>query len=222
VTDDEFTVQVAGVGALADPVRRALYRVVVDADTPLSRDQAAGAAGVARHTAKFHLDRLVQDGLLETSFKRLTGRRGPGAGRPAKLYRRSARQFDVTLPRRHYDLAGRILARGVDAAAACGGDVLDAVRHAAAGEGRRLAAECGGTSLGDVLAGLGYEPRRGAERTLLGNCPFHALAAEHTSLVCGMNRELLSALVAELPGAGVRARLDPALGRCCVVLEPAE
>jgi predicted ArsR family transcriptional regulator len=221
MTDDDFSAQVAGVGALADPVRRALYRVVVAADTPVSRDQAAAAAGVARHTAKFHLDRLVQDGLLDTSFQRLSGRRGPGAGRPAKLYRRSARQFDVTLPRRHYDLAGRILARGVDAAAARGGDVLDAVRRAAADEGRRLAAQRGADSL-EVLAGLGYEPRRDAERVVLGNCPFHALAAEHTSLVCGMNRELLSALVEEWPDAGVRAHLDPAPGRCCIVLQPAE
>jgi predicted ArsR family transcriptional regulator len=221
MTDEEFAAQVAGVGALADPVRRALYRVVVDADTPVSRDQAAAAASVARHTAKFHLDRLVQAGLLEASFQRLSGRRGPGAGRPAKLYRRSVRQFDVTLPRRHYDLAGHVLARGVDAAAARGGDVLDAVRQAAAGEGRRLAVEHGEDSLADVLAGLGYEPRREAERVLLGNCPFRALAADHTALVCAMNHDMLSALVDERRDARVRVHLDPAPGRCCVVLESA-
>ena len=101
-------------GALADPVRRELYRWVVAQAEPVSRDQAASGAGVPRHTAKFHLDRLVADGLLETEFRRLTGRRGPGAGRPAKLYRRSARQVSLTLPPRQYELAAQIMAAALD------------------------------------------------------------------------------------------------------------
>jgi len=220
MTDDEFAAQVAGVGALTDPLRRALYRFVVEADAPVSRDQAASGVGLPRHTAKFHLDRLVDDGLLDTEFQRLSGRRGPGAGRPAKLYRRSAQQFDVTLPGRRYDLAGGILASGVDEAAARGGRILDAVGQAAAEEGRRLAAERGTASLVDVLAGLGYEPRRDGDRVVLGNCPFHALSAAHTELVCGMNLSMLTALLDERGDERVRAILDPAPGRCCVVLDP--
>src|SRR3954468_21017530 len=127
MTDDEF----AAVGALADPARRALYRFVVEAEGPVSRDQAAAGVGLPRHTVKFHLDRLVDDGLLETEYRRLSGRRGAGAGRPAKLYRRAARQFEVTLPERHYDLAGRILAGAVDTAATGDAPVLDAVEQAA-------------------------------------------------------------------------------------------
>src|SRR3954452_725385 len=109
MTDDDFAAQVAGVSALADPVRRALYRFVVDAGEPVGRDQVAAGAGVARHTAKFHLDRLVAEGLVELEFRARSGRRGPGAGRPAKLYRRSERDFAVALPPRHYDVAGRVL-----------------------------------------------------------------------------------------------------------------
>jgi predicted ArsR family transcriptional regulator len=213
MTDDEF----AAVGALADPARRALYRFVAAADGAVSRDQAAEGVGLPRHTVKFHLDRLVDDGLLETEFRRLSGRRGPGAGRPAKLYRRSARQFDVTLPERHYDLAGRILAGAVDTAAAGDVPVLEAVGEAAADEGRRQARSQ--AALVDVLAGLGYEPRATGEGVVLGNCPFHDLAATHTALVCGMNLGLLAALLDERGEPGVRAALDPAPGRCCVVLQ---
>src|SRR4051812_30878168 len=162
MTDDEFAAQVAGVAALADPLRRALYRFITEADAPVSRDQDAAGVGLARHTAKFHLDRLVDDGLLDTEFRRLSGRRGPGAGRPAKLYRRAARQFEVSLPGRSYDVAGRILASGIDTASG-GAPVLDAVREAAVDEGRRLARERGSDSLVEVLAGLGYEPRDDGE-----------------------------------------------------------
>src|SRR5437868_8151395 len=104
--------------ALADPVRRELYRWVVAQAEPVSRDQAASGAGVPRHTAKFHLDRLVDQGLLETEFRRLTGRAGPGAGRPAKLYRRAARELAVSLPPRHYDTAADLLASAVTEATA--------------------------------------------------------------------------------------------------------
>jgi predicted ArsR family transcriptional regulator len=218
VTEDEFAAQVAGVGALTDPARRALYRFVAGAGAAVSRDQAAEGVGLPRHTVKFHLDRLVEDGLLDTEYRRLSGRRGPGAGRPAKLYRRSARQFDVTLPGRRYDLAGDVLAVAVDSAASRGVPVLEAVAESAAAQGRRLAAP--GNSLVDVLAGLGYEPRDTAAGVVLGNCPFHALAAEHTALVCGLNLDLLGALLDERGEPGVRATLDPAPGRCCVVLAP--
>src|SRR4051812_41143047 len=131
---EDLAGQIAAVGALADPARRALYRFVAASEAPVSRDQAAAGVGLARHTVKFHLDRLVDDGLLETEYRRLAGRRGPGAGRPSKLYRRSGRQIAVSLPERHYDLAGEILAGAVDAAAVSGRPVLEAVDAAATAE----------------------------------------------------------------------------------------
>jgi predicted ArsR family transcriptional regulator len=215
---EDLAGQIAAVGALADPARRALYRFVAAASEPVSRDQAAAGVGMARHTVKFHLDRLVDDGLLETEYRRLSGRRGPGAGRPSKLYRRSARQIEVTLPERHYDLAGQILAGAVEAASTSGEPVLEAVDASAAAEGRRLAAPDAG--LTDVLTGLGFEPRETGDGVVLGNCPFHALATSHTALVCGMNLGMLTALLDER-GEPASASLDPAPGRCCVVLHPA-
>ena len=229
---DDFAAQVSGVGALAEPARRALYLYVVAQPEPVSRDQAAVGAGLPRHTAKFHLDKLVADGLLDTEYRRLSGRRGPGAGRPTKLYRRSSRQVAVTLPPRHYDLAGQILARAVEDAARDGVPVLQAVQRAAAEAGHRLgaaqrpredgfAAASGDAGLGAVaavLAGYGYEPRVQGDRVVLANCPFHALAREHTALVCGMNLHLVTALLEELGRRDVLAGLDPAPQRCCVTL----
>ena len=114
-----------GVAALADPVRRRLYLFVCAQPGPVSRDQAAEAVGVPVHQAKFHLDKLEAEGLLESEYARLGGRRGPGAGRPAKLYRRCAREISVSLPDREYELAGQLMADAIDGAAATG----DSDRH---------------------------------------------------------------------------------------------
>ncbi len=223
---DDFVAQVSGVSALAEPARRALYLYVAAQPEAVSRDQAAEGVGLPRHTAKFHLDKLVEEGLLDTEFRRLSGRRGPGAGRPTKLYRRSTRQVAVTLPQRHYDLAGQILACAVETAARDGVPVLEAVQHAAADCGRRFGAgeqpgEGGGSPLDDIavtLAGHGYEPRVQDGALVLANCPFHALARDHTALVCGMNLHLITAMLDELGHTEVQARLDPAPERCCVTL----
>ena len=224
---DDFAAQVSGVGALAEPARRDLYLFVVAQPEPVSRDQAAAGVGLPRHTAKFHLDRLVDEGLLETEFRRLSGRTGPGAGRPAKLYRRSGRQVSVQLPERRYDLAGQILAKALEDAAREGRPVLESLRDAAAGAGRDLAAEPAAdpadapealVRVAETLSAQGYEPRIQDGDVVLANCPFHALAREHTELVCGMNHDVINALLDELGVPGVTARLDPAPGRCCVTL----
>lgn len=228
-TLDDFVSQVSGISALGEPARRALYLYVAAQPEAVSRDQAAAGAELPRHTAKFHLDKLVEEGLLDTEFRRLSGRRGPGAGRPTKLYRRSAREVSVTLPQRHYDLAGQILAGAVETAATDGVPVVDAVHRAAAERGRRLGAEGGGhdpaaSPLDDVaatLAGHGYEPRVRDGVVVLANCPFHALARDHTALVCGMNLHLITAMLDQLGHTGVQATLDPAPERCCVRLTSA-
>jgi predicted ArsR family transcriptional regulator len=229
---DDFAAQVEGVAALAEPVRRDLYLFVAAQPDPVSRDQAARGVGVPRHTAKFHLDRLVGEGLLDVDFKRLTGRDGPGAGRPTKRYRRSGRQVSVALPARRYDLAGQLMATAIDESARYGTPVLDSLRRAAADQGavigqearkragarptrkKRVAAAC------ESLAAYGYEPRAAGDTVELGNCPFHALAQEHTELVCGMNLALIDAAATGLGDGVLTARLDPADDRCCVILAP--
>src|SRR5215218_6815979 len=101
---------VAAVGLLDDPVRRRLYDHVAMSGRPVGRDEAAKAAGIARTLAAYHLDKLADAGLLTVTFERRSGRGGPGAGRPAKLYTRSARDVAVSVPPRDYGLAARLLA----------------------------------------------------------------------------------------------------------------
>ena len=130
MTRDDLAGRVAGVAALADPIRRDLYLYVSAQPAPISRDQASDALGIARHTAKFHLDKLADEGLLDINFKRLSERRGPGAGRPTKLYARSSRELSVILPERRYDLAGQLLASAIDNAAAQDTTPADALKAA--------------------------------------------------------------------------------------------
>lgn len=201
------------VAALGDPTRRRLYEHVRGQAGPVARDEAAGAVGVGRTLAAYHLDRLADAGLLEISYRRRSGRDGPGAGRPAKLYGPSRTEVSVTLPPRDYGLAARLLA---DAAAAdAGGTTREALRAAAERLGRELAAEAPEADLECRLADRGYEPCRDADGTVrLRNCPFHVVARSHPEVVCDMNLALLRGL------AGDRAEvvLEPGPGRCCVAL----
>ena len=231
MTHDDLAGRVAGVAALADPIRRELYLYVSGQTAPVSRDQASDALGIARHTAKFHLDKLAEEGLLDISFKRFSERRGPGAGRPTKLYARSSRQLSVILPERRYDLAGQLLAGAIENAPARGSSPTDALKAVAADWGRDVADQARAAAgprpsserlLGctcQVLAENGYEPQRTDGRVVLRNCPFHALAQEHTDLICGMNLAILDAVTERLQETGLAARLQPSPDRCCVVLE---
>ena len=234
MTHDDFAERVAGVAALDDPIRRDLYLYVSAQSAPVSRDQASDALGIARHTAKFHLDKLAEEGLLDTSFRRLSERRGPGAGRPTKLYARSSRQLSVILPERHYNLAGQLLATAIENAAAQGSTPADALKAVAAGWGRNVADQARATAgpgpsperlLGctcQALAEEGYEPHRSGGAIVLRNCPFDALARDHTELVCSMNLAILDAATERLPEISLVARLEPSPDRCCVVLESAD
>ena len=203
---DDLEQRIAGVASLAEPQRRALYRYVVSREAPVGKDEAAAAMGVARSVAAFHLDRLVADGLLTTEFRRLTGRQGPGAGRPAKLYRRAEGDLSVSLPARQYDLAAGLLAAAVNDATHTGVPVGEALTRVASERGRELG-ERARKEAGKrpsrhhrvdaalaVLAEQGYEPRTNGDEVVLSNCPFHALVDEQRDLVCGMNLDLLCGL----------------------------
>ena len=155
------------VSTLSDPVRAQLYDFVAGSREPVGRDEAAAAVGIGRAIAVYHLDKLVESGLLTASYRRPPGRSGPGAGRPAKRYARSGREFAVTVPPREYELAAHLLAQAV--AADSGGASRAALRDAArqfgesAGAGHRAAAgEPAGA--GDAARGRGDEGRGAAGR----------------------------------------------------------
>jgi predicted ArsR family transcriptional regulator len=207
----------AAIGLLQEPVRRALYAHVVGAGGEVSRNQAAEAVGVQRGLAAFHLDKLVEAGLLEASFRRLGDRRGPGAGRPAKLYRRAAGEVAASLPPRSYQAAAQLLAEAVEEAGA-DLELQAAARRSGRAEGRRLAAAGPAREVEGVLADRGYEPYRDGTALRLRNCPFANLAAEFPVLVCAMNLALVEGLLEGLGGPAGRALMEPAPGRCCVAV----
>ncbi|WP_175407591.1 metalloregulator ArsR/SmtB family transcription factor [Streptomyces sp. TRM64462] len=219
------------IAALQDPVRRRLYEYVAAQGREVGRNEAAEAAGVARTLAAHHLDRLTEAGLLESGSRRLTGRSGPGAGRPAKVYTRARAERAVSLPARDYRTAAELLAEAAEEAG------LDAGLCAAArrrGEVMRgSAAPCGDLEEAmEMLAARGYEPHlegadgaqdtEGATAAAAGvvrmhNCPFHAVAERFPPLVCGMNLALLEGLLGT--DGPLRARMDARPGKCCVVVE---
>jgi predicted ArsR family transcriptional regulator len=223
--DDDRSASVAAVAALAEPTRRRLYEHVARQADPVSRDDAAAALELPRATAAFHLDRLVADGLLDVHYERRSGRTGPGAGRPAKLYRRAECAVTVSLPERRYDLAGELLAEAVAGAQASGEPPSATLDRVAYARGRELAGSAGAGDTPEgraaVLAVLeehGFEPRLEDGVVTLANCPFHVLARRHTELVCGMNLSLLTGLLDGVAASGLTAELAPAPGRCCVRL----
>jgi predicted ArsR family transcriptional regulator len=202
--DDAF----AALGVLSDPVRRKLYRHVAASPDDVGRDAAAEAVGVSRSLAAFHLDKLVAAGLLAVSFRRLSERAGPGAGRPAKMYRRADGEHAVSLPPRSYGTAGRLLAEVVEQAG------LDRELQAAARAAGAADPQASGSDLVEVLRTRGYLPFWDGETLRLANCPFHALADEFRALICGMNLALVEGMAPE----GWSAAVDPCPGGCCVSL----
>ena len=92
--------RISGIAALDQPLRRQLYRLLAERGGWVGRDAAADALGVARSVAAFHLDKLAEAGVVDVRFERPSGRAGPGAGRPAKLYRRTQDELSATVPDR--------------------------------------------------------------------------------------------------------------------------
>ncbi len=204
--DEELT----RLAALGEPTRREIYDHVAASGREVSRDEAARAVGVSRKLAAFHLERLLQSGLLEAVYRRMTGRSGPGAGRPAKLYRRAPRETAVSLPERQYDLLARILVAAEPDP--------ESVRRAARDAGLSLhRAGRGRAGLLRTLSNHGYEPYGEHGEIRLRNCPFDAVAQENRSVVCDLNLALLTALRDATGASGLIPALDPKPGCCCVV-----
>ena len=215
------------IGALHDPRRRAVYAYVSRQRHDVSRDEAAGAVVMSRGLASFHLDRLVRAGLLQVSYRRLSGRQGPGAGRPSKLYRRTDRQISISVPERRYELLAQLFADSLQAA---GGvriktGLLRAARRlgqalAATSRSQRPAGRGSARALRELLDGLGAEPYADGALLRLRNCPFDTVASAYPELVCGTTLNLVEGIITGLRADRLKAGLDPGLGRCCVAIGP--
>jgi predicted ArsR family transcriptional regulator len=210
------------VAALVDPVRRSLYEHVRREGRPVTREEAAQAVDISRGLAAFHLDKLVELGVLRARYE-APAEQPRGRGRTPKVYEATDHVLTLSMPPRQYELVATILA---DAVAADTTDARGAAYHHAAELGQAI-----GTATADrsgrtieratrALAELGFEPRREAGDIVLDNCPFHALATRHSDLVCGINVEFVAGLLAGLGCDALRAELRPAEHGCCVQVRP--
>jgi predicted ArsR family transcriptional regulator len=215
--------KLAQLASLAEPVRRDLYEFAIRQDHEVSRDEASKAVKISRALAAFHLDRLVSDGLLDVIYRRAPGRSGPGAGRPSKLYKRSAEPVEFTAPPRNYALLAGLFAASAGSKRR---------REAADEEARRKGLEIGKDArmragkapsdrvlvgrLADVLRENGFEPVRKGGEVRLRNCPFDALANDYRDLVCGMNLAMQRGILEGLRTRRIVATFEPTPGACCV------
>jgi predicted ArsR family transcriptional regulator len=207
------------VSALVDPVRRALYDYVRRGRHPVTREEAANAVDISRNLAAFHLDKLVEVGLLGTHYE-APGEQPRGRGRTPKVYEAAGRGVELTVPERHYELVGTILA---DAIATDASDARAAANARAAELGRGIGAATGpfertgeAEAATTALTDLGYEPRRSGDEIVLDNCPFHALATRQTELICGINLAFVDGLLGGLGCDALAAELRPRPDGCCV------
>ena len=209
----------AAVASLGDEKRRQLFELIAASDTAVGRDDAALALGLPRSTASFHLDRLVQDGLLAVEFHKAAGKSGPGSGRPAKMYRQAMSEIGASVPDRNYNLAAELLVAAIEHSTATGAAVGDSLLATAYGKGQVLAADA--ASLADFLAGEGYEPRPdGAGGFVLVNCPFHRLSDGHPDVVCAMNGSFLQGAAAACGESAERVVSNSEPGQCCARITP--
>lgn len=208
------------VAALVDRSRRALYDYVRHQDHPITRDEAAGVLAMSHNLVAFHLDKLVEVGLLRARYEAAPLGRPRGRGRAPKVYESAETGVAVSIPERRYDLAGEILA---DALAEGSDEARSAAMRCARERGEELGrmASSGQHQPGHLhraaalLADLGFEPSLAGERIVVRNCPFHALARHQPQLICGLNVAFVEGLLAGIR-APATAHLAPRPGMCCV------
>ena len=218
---------VMAVALLAEPTRQRLYLYVRERGEPVGREEAARHARIKPRLAAFHLDRMAEAGLLDVEYRRLSGRVGPGAGRPAKVYSVSSRSFSVEVPQTRYALAASMMATALsaggpradgdgakslqDVAAAVGESLGDEIRREARTKGARQEPVRG------KLRQLGYEPQvQESGEWTMRNCIFSELSVSHRELVCPMSAALVTGMLdgAHLSSLHVESGM-PRPG-CCV------
>lgn len=216
----------SAVAALSDDLRSRMYGYIRRAGRPVTREEAAHAVGISRKLAAFHLDKLVDVGMLTASTA--TASQPGRVGRAPKVYEPTNRDVSVTIPPRALDTIGAIL---VDAIASQKADETaeDARNRVAREHGRRLAVgghpplrgrlgpERALTVTERTLDDFGYEPYRPEPQCLrLRNCPFHPITERAPALVCGINEAFLTGILEGLGAECLLAALRPLPDECCV------
>ncbi len=222
---------VRSIAALDEPQRRRVFEFVRRARLAVRRDEVASELGISRKLAAFHLDKLLEHGLLKAHYARPAERSGPGAGRSSKYYELSEVQIEVSIPARCYNLAGELLLEAVrseEPGETARSAALRVARERGHAMGetvrrerrlRRLGAERALAVARDVLEQHGFEPYSEHPGNLaLRNCPFHALAQQAPELMCHINQAFIDGLLRGLGNKTVDAVLACKPGDCCVSL----
>jgi len=221
------TSSLAAAAALADVSRRRMYEFIRAGRRPITREEAAATVGISRKLAAFHLDKLVEVGLLRASFAPVGGIRR--VGRTPKVYEPTEAGVHISIPERQHDLLAEVLIDAVlaeDDGRSAREAAIDIARERGirlGGEERerlrpgRLGTERALTLIAAVLAGQGFEPdREGPIRLRLRNCPFQPLAGKAPGLVCVLNHAFLTGVVDGLRATSAMPLLRPCPGGCCV------
>lgn len=218
--------QVAALSLLGEDLRRRLYFFIREAPGPVTRQQAAGALGISRKLAAFHLDKLVSAGLLARAPAPHEGHRKVGR-RPA-VYEPTDREVHITIPPRDHQLLSEILLEAMTESGPRN-DAVATARRIARGRGAelgkrqraslrgRLGMERARAAMLMALGASGYEPvDAGVDGIRLTNCPFQPLTEQFRELVCGLNLEQLRGLAEGLGSSGLHAEQHQEPGACCV------
>ncbi|MCU1570239.1 MAG: hypothetical protein JWR33_980 [Naasia sp.] len=197
----------------ADSIGRALFRLILASDRPVSRNEASDLLGLPKSTIAAHLERMTRAGALVTTTRKTTDRTGPGSGRPAVFYSAAVSEISTSIPPRRYELMGDILAGAIESGAEQLPGLSELLRSAARARGEELGEAAGSTEA--ALRDNGFEPVEREDGIALGNCPFHRLARAHTEVVCALNGALLEGVLDGANDSTARVRTAPAESPCC-------
>jgi predicted ArsR family transcriptional regulator len=206
VDAEQFDQQIADLaGTLGDATRRGIYISVRESPEPMTASRIAELFDIHSNVARHHLDRLVADGYLRVTRRRVDGRTGPGAGRPAKHYEPTSKPVSVQFPVRRHDLLAELLLRVVERVAP--DRAADIAEEVGLEYGRELATEIGfpddagydaaARAVATALMGVGFEveAQPGGHRLVTRFCPFGETATNHPDVVCRLDQGLVRGLL---------------------------
>lgn len=190
------------------------------ADAPVGVQEIAERAGLHPNTARFHLDGLVEAGMVER-YSESSGQ----IGRPRTVYR--ARPAAAATGQRSYRLLAEMLTTLIaehvsqpESAATEAGRVWGGYLTERPAPFERVDAQAAVERLVGVLSEIGFDPAAetavphgGGDgthlRVRLRHCPFREVAERHRDVVCALHLGLMQGALGELRAPVTADRLDP-------------
>ena len=212
---EEFSAAVAAVtSAFGDPTRRQVYLFAHEHDEGVTAARVASRFDLHPNVARHHLDKLAAGGHLEVHVVR---DQASGAGRPAKHYRVTGKEFALEFPQRRDDLILQLLGRALgeldqeqaervatEVGVAYGRDLA---AHMAPGEAHR-SLRAALHAVADALTAHGFaahaEARGGSLQIVADHCPFGTTALDNP-VMCAVDRGMAQGMLEGLYGDVVPA-----------------